>query len=72
MIYILFHFKKYKLSLKNKKMSSLIDLLDIYETIDLQNSKSQEILNEYERIAEEKRTLYKNEEDQLLNENKLL
>lgn len=50
-------------------MSSILDLQEIR---DLQNSKSKVILDEYERIADEKRKLYKIEEEQLLLENKSL
>lgn len=50
-------------------MSSMIDL---DELIEQQNSKSKEILDEYERIADEKRTKFKEEEDDLINQNKLL
>ena len=47
-------------------------MLDFDEIIELQNSKSKEILDEYERIADEKREKYKREEDQLIGLNKLL
>lgn len=47
-------------------MSSIFDL---HDRIELQNSKSKEILDEYERIANEKRKKNKLEEDELFNQN---
>ena len=47
-------------------------MLYLDEIIEIQNSKSKEILKEYERIADEKRQKYKKEEDDLRYQNKLL
>lgn len=50
-------------------MSYITNHLDFHEMIDAQNSKSKKILDEYERIAVEKRENYKEEENVLHREN---
>lgn len=47
-------------------------IMDFHEIIDEQNIKSKEILQEYERLADEKRQRYKKEANDILNKNKLL